>query len=797
VLVSQVIATDIANDFTPSVATTDDLLSPIVNPAALGFGNSRGMGFLNVWDKEKLQNHYWYIANLEGLSYVYENIDDKINTHTFAMGSELTGAYKIPNLYGGTSYKWINNKTNEGAFKSGLMYRPLDFSSIGFVWNNPYQQAPNYQFGIGVRPLAFVPQIKDHRMELSVDYDYSKDTDGKYALSKPILGAGLEIIDGIKIKGNYNLETETSSLNFSLSAKKMQLGSLINTADDSYNLAYYFVSDKNFLPFAGVEPKKWYALPTKSQVVTYKAPQYSFGPFKIFDDKQISVEEIINNIKQAASDPAISGIVFVNKNFLASMALKQEIIAEIKQFKSTGKKVVFYYDNMSNGDYVFAAAIADKIYLNPQGSIDLKGIAVNSPYVKDALDKLGIEVMNFRSHAYKTAGNMFSESEMTKEERAEYEMILSSLYSQMCDMIKDGRGDKLAKSVTQTIDEGPYYDAQEALKAGLVDELVYESEFNALLKKDFKTASVAKTLDSYQNYDWSHAKKSKIAIIYAQGNIVMGKGDAGKKIAHATTVEMIRKARKNPEIKGIILRVDSGGGSAQASDIIHREIELAKKENKKPIVVSMTGVAGSGGYYISCNSDYIYADPATITGSIGVIGIAFNAEELFDKIHVNWSTVKKGKNSDFGNFSRKWTNDEKDIMQRLIASSYSDFVSKVAKGRNREFAQIDSVAQGKIWTGTQAKEIGLIDDLGGLKEAIAKVKQLANINHDVELVNFSKSGNSVELSVGLSAQALLFPSIYQNPVVSKYIQLYDNWQAYGTEKTLFLSEMDLEQLTNN
>jgi protease-4 len=211
----------------------------------------------------------------------------------------------------------------------------------------------------------------------------------------------------------------------------------------------------------------------------------------------------------------------------------------------------------------------------------------------------------------------------------------------------------------------------------------------------------------------------------------------------------------------------------------------------------MTGVAGSGGYYISCNSDYIYADPATITGSIGVIGIAFNAEELFDKIHVNWSTVKKGKNSDFGNFSRKWTNDEKDIMQRLIASSYSDFVSKVAKGRNREFAQIDSVAQGKIWTGTQAKEIGLIDDLGGLKEAIAKVKQLANINHDVELVNFSKSGNSVELSVGLSAQALLFPSIYQNPVVSKYIQLYDNWQAYGTEKTLFLSEMDLEQLTNN
>ena len=779
-----------------SVTTIDNMLSPVVNPAAQGFGNSEGLGFMQLWDEKKWQDHYWLFANSEGLSYIYEKISDRINTHTFATGGELTGPYMIPNLYAGTSYKWTNDKYKKGGFRSGLLYRPYSYSSFGFTWDNGYKEEPAYQFGIGFRPFAIMPVLKEHRLELSADFNYIKNSDGIYESLQPVIGVNTELINGIKIGGTYNLEDESAMLNFSLSHKTAQVGAISHTSDNNnYGMGYVFMPDNSFLPFAGLKCKQWYTLPIKQQVVTYKAPKYKFGPFCIFDDKQTAVEDVLDSIKKAKDDPNISGIVFINKNFAASMALKQEIVAELKAFKSSGKKVVFYFDNVSNGDYIFAASIADKIYLNPQGSIDLKGIAISSPYLKGILGKLGIDVMNFRSHPYKTAGNMFSESEMSPEERAEYEQILNSLYGQMCSMIQDGRGTKISKPVADIIDAGPYYLADDALKAGLVDELVYETQFKDSLKKDYKSNAITAELADYQTYSWAHNKKSKIAIIYAQGNIVMGKGEAGQKIAHATTVDIIKKARKNKDYKGIILRVDSGGGSAQASDIIHKELELAKTENKKIIVVSMGGVAGSGGYYISCNANHIIADPATITGSIGVIGLAFNADKMFKKIYVNWSTVKKGKHSDFGSISRPWTDDEKALMQRLIGVSYKDFVQKVANGRKKDYAIIDSIAMGKIWTGEQALKNGLVDELGGLKEAVAKMKELAKIKGDIELVNVSKNEDNIELNLGMDSLTSTFPVFGALKSFEEYVQIYDKWREFDSENTLYLSPLDLEQLS--
>jgi protease-4 len=779
-----------------SVATIDNMLSPVINPAALGFGNSEGFGFMQLWDNKKWQDRYWIFANTEGLSYIYEKTDDRVNTHTIVTGSELTGPYILPNLYGGTAYKWTNNHVKKGGFRSGVMYRPYDYTSFGFSWDNAYRESPVYQFGIGYRPFAQFPALKEHRLELSVDFDYSKNPDGLYEIWQPLIGVNTELMDGVKLGGSYNLENESAMLNFSLSHKNAQVGALSHSKDNNnYGMGYVFLSDNAFLPIAGMKTRQWYTLPIKQQVVTYRASKYSFGPFSVFDDRQTSIESVLAKIKDAAKDPNVSGIVFINKNFAASMALKQEIITEIKLFKATGKKVVFYYDNIGNSDYIFAASIADKIYLNPQGSIDLKGIAINSPYIKDALGKLGIEVMNFRSHPYKTAGNMFSESEMTAQERAEYEQILNSLYAQMCNMIQEGRGKKLSKSVTDVIDSGPYYLAEDALKAGLVDELVYQTQFSERLKKDFKFSGTTAELQDYQTYSWSHNKKTKVAIIYAQGNIVMGKGAVGQKIAQETTVDIIRKARKNDEYKGIILRIDSGGGSAQASGIIHKELELAKTENKKKIVVSMSGVAGSGGYYIACNADYILADPATITGSIGVIGLTFDAERMFKKLYVNWSTVKKGKRSDFGSITRKWTDDEKDIMQKLIAASYQEFVQKVASGRKKGYAEIDSIAMGKIWTGEQALQNGLIDELGGLKEAAVKMKELIKIKGDVELVNVCADKKTLDLTVDMGSLASLFPVVGALKSFEEYVQVYEKWREYGSENTLYVSPLDLEQIS--
>ncbi len=779
-----------------SLSTSDNMMAPILNPAALGVGNSDGLGWMQLWDENKWKDHYLLFLNQEGVSYTYEKITDRINTHMLSTGGELTGPYMIPNLYTGTSYKWTNNKYKKGGFRSGVLYRPADFASLAFTWDNGYKAVPSYQIGLGYRPFAQIPIIKQHRFELTADFVYSKNSLNDYELYQPTIGASAELLDGLKLGGSYNLENENLMLNFSLSHFNSQIGSIAHSSESNdYGMSYVFLSEKSFLPLAGLKSKQWYDLPVKQQVVTYKAPKYKVGPFKIFDDKQTSIESILDNIKKATKDPNVSGIVFINKNFSASMALKQEIIAELKIFKATGKQIVFYFDNVSNGDYIFAASVADKIYLNPMGTIDLKGIAINSPYIKDALEKLGIDVYNFRSHPYKTAGNMFSETEMTPEERAEYELILSSLYTQICDMIQEGRGAKLSKPIASIIDEGPYYIADDALKAGLVDELVYEAQFKEKMKKEFKSNTIIKNLPEYQTYTWSHNKKTKVAIIYAQGNIVMGKGEVGQKIAHATTVDIIRKARKNPEYKGIILRVDSGGGSAQASDIIHQELQLAKTENKKLVIVSMSGVAGSGGYYISCNADHIVADPATITGSIGVIGLAFNAENMFRKLHVNWSTVKKGSHSDFGSLSRKWTDDEKSIMQKMINTTYHDFVQKVATGRKKDYAVIDAIAMGKIWTGEQAIKNGLIDELGGLKEATAKMKELAKIKGDVELVQVTEGDKSMEISVSMGSLSLAIPGMSILKSVEDYVRIYDEWSEFGSEKTLYFSPVDLDAIS--
>jgi protease-4 len=785
-----------------SVSTTDNFMAPLVNPAGLGYGNAQGIGWMHLYEHEKFRDHYWLVLNMQGLSYIYEKNEILVgnkwrdqSVHTLATGSETFTAFKFPNLYTGLSYQWKNDDFNEGSFKSGVLYRPLNVASIGFTWDNPYKDSPAYQFGLGLRPLALIDKKLAPKVEFCADLKYAKQ-DGDYKSFKPTLGINTQIINGIMLNANYDMESETSMLSIALGAKSSMTGTdYHNDGDNSYELDYIFAGEKDFLPACNKSNRKWYTPSISQNVVTYKAPSFEIGPFQIFDNKQTSVEELLKSIAKAKTDPAVAGLLFENKNFAASLALKQELINAIKDFKTTGKPVIFYYDNMSNGDCIFASAVADKIYLNPMGSVDLKGIAVNSPYLKGTLNALGIDIYNFRSHKTKTAGNMLSEDEMIPEERAMYESLIGDLYNQMCSLMETGRGSKLTKDIRTTIDEGPYYLADNALQAGLVDGLIYESQLMDTLKQDYKVKCKSSQLADYLTTDWAHAKKSKIAVIYAQGNIVMGKGVAGKIIAEETTVDIIRKVRKNPEYKGIILRIDSGGGSAQASDIIWHEIELAKSENKKPVVVTMAGVAGSGGYYIACNANHIIADPATITGSIGVIGLTFNMDRLFKKIKVNWGTVKMGRHSDFGTINRPWTDEEKEIFTGLIARSYHDFVSKVAKGRQMDFEAVDAIAQGKVWTGVQGKELGLVDELGGMKEAVAKVKELAKITNDIELVNASLSE---KFGVGMEMQPMMsmlpFSAVIRE--AGDYLSLYDRWLQYKSEKVLFTSPYDLEAIAN-
>jgi len=786
------------------IANIDNMFIPVSNPALLATGHANGLGWAHQFDDEKLRNQYWLFLNSDGLSYVYEYSKDdatgrSANQHLLAWGNELLPAHILPNLYGGLNYSWKNNKFSEGQFRSGFAYRPHASASLAFTWDNPYKASPYYRFGAAIRPLAFVPSVADHRLELSADMNYAKDG-SDYKFQKPVLGLNTQLLNGVNIGATYNLETETVFANFSLGFGNTELGTLsgIDTKNDndSFFIPYIHLPEKAFAPFLGITGKNWYDMKLNQEIVSYRAPKYSLGPFKIFDKNQKSVEQVIEEIGKAKTDPTVQGIMLYNPSFSTSYALMQELIGALQEFKSTGKKISVYYNNISNGGYVFASAVADKIYLNPMGGVDLRGISITSPYFRELLDTLGIDVLNFRSHKYKNAGNMFSETEMTAAEREVYDSLLQSIYGQMVAMIESGRGSVFKKPVEELIDDGPYFLAVDALNAGLVDELIYEDEVMDRLKAEFKIGNSKKQMEDYRDYAWSKPKENQIAVIYASGSIVMGKGTPGTKIAHETTAKMIRAARKNKDYKGIILRVDSGGGSAQASDIILRELELARTENKKPVVVSMAGVAASGGYYIACKADRIIADPATLTGSIGVIGLTFNTERLFNKIRVNWSTVKKGRNADFGSLYRSWSDEEIRRVEESIEAIYDDFVNKVDAGRpNLSLEQVHEYAQGRVWTGEQAYAIGLIDDLGGLDKALEHMRDLTGIKGKLSLVNATiTKDRSVTLGIPLGMGSVSPALELYNAATADYQKLYELWRDFHNEQVLMLSPLNFADL---
>lgn len=774
-----------------SIANIDDVFTPYVNPSLLGSSFAQGIGFGISSDEEDSYRQHWLFLAPGDLAYTYENRND-VSYHSLSSGSPLGEGAIFKNIYVGTRYSWKNASFGKGWWRSGVTLRPHNSLSLAMVWDNPYKQAPLYRFGAAIRPLEFMKPNWGHRLELSADINYNRDpldANAKREFKNPLLGIATEVVDGLKINAAYDLDSKNAMLGFSLRFGKVNLGDIIYKPDkgDMQFIDYAQFGNLDYKPFLGITPRKWHDMKLEGSVVSYKTPTFSFGPFTVFDSGVRSVEEVIGQIEQAANEPGVEGILLINPSFSTSLALMQELMRAFADFKSTGKHIACYYDNLSNAGYVFAASIADKIWLNPMGILDLKGLALQSPYFGDLLNEMGIEVLNFRSHKYKNAGNIFSESSMTQAEREVYDSILQSYLDEFIAQISKGRAGKIAGSVEAAINEGPYFNAQDALAKGLVDGLVYQDELPELLKDEFGFRRQSKQLANYHDYSWHKAPAKKIAVIYAQGNIVMGKGKPGKTIAAETTVDLIRKARNNPQYKGIILRVDSGGGSAQASDIILRELVKAQTENKKPVVVSMAGAAASGGYYIACKADKIVAEASTLTGSIGVIGLAFNAERMFNKIRINWSTVKKGDNSDFPSLFRQWSDAEKKRMTDMIELVYDDFVGKVADGRpNLSLNQVHEYAQGRVWSGKQAYDLGLVDDLGGMDKAVEHMRQLTGIKGEIELVDATSKENTIDINMKpISLTKAFLPEMVLE-IEDSYRQVYELWKQYEGQNALLL-----------
>jgi len=472
-------------------------------------------------------------------------------------------------------------------------------------------------------------------------------------------------------------------------------------------------------------------VPAPTNSVLYLSMDYNItektesNPFSDLDlpfgvaTNEIGLNDILAKIEAAKTDNNIKGI-FINPSIVGTgFATLKAIRDALVDFKTSDKFIVAYSDGYSQKAY-YLASVADKIYLNPQGSLDFRGLSSSTMFMKDALDKLGVDMQVIKVGTYKSAVEPFMLNSMSEANKEQVTSYLNSIYTAFLEDLSTGR--KISKdSLRQIADAYAVRNADDALKYKFIDAKMYKDELITEIKKrleikekdDISIVSITK----YGGKKAEAKGTDEIAVLYAYGDIVDGEGEIGE-IGGDRISRELRKLRQDDKVKAIVLRVNSGGGSALASDIIWREVELTKKV--KPIVVSMGDYAASGGYYIAAAADSIFAEKTTLTGSIGVFGLIPNAKNLLNnKLGIKFEEVKTAKYANLmGSMDKPLTEEERAIIQVEVNKIYGTFMDRVAKGRNITVAQVDSIGQGRVWTGDQALEIGLVDKIGNLNAAI-------------------------------------------------------------------------------
>jgi protease-4 len=461
-----------------------------------------------------------------------------------------------------------------------------------------------------------------------------------------------------------------------------------------------------------------------------------------------TVQSVVNSLRKAKVDPRIRGVILKPAGPQLLWGKAQEIRDAVIDYQASDKPIVAFLEYGGTQEYYLASA-ADKVFLVPGSPLDLVGVASYEMFVRGALDKIGASADMLHAGDFKTAANFYTETTMTPAHREMAESLNRDLYEQIIDGVAEGRG--LAKAeVRRLVDEGPFLPA-DALEAGLVDGLVYADEVKQ--QSPFDEVNWREVADrDYREIGLESVglnRGRRIALIYAVGTINSGSGGVdlmgGEVLGSDTLVQAIRAARDDDSVRAIVLRIDSPGGSAVASDVIWREVLLAKDE--KPVIASMSDLGASGGYYIAMGADAIVAQPATLTGSIGVVAGKIATGGTYEKAGITVEPVSSGRFSEIYSPIRPFSDDERVKMQEHIDAIYEQFVSKAAEGRGTTRDAIHEVAQGRVWTGRQAKAHGLIDELGGLSRAIALAKERVGIDADdeVELVVYPKPKSLFEV----------------------------------------------------
>ena len=455
---------------------------------------------------------------------------------------------------------------------------------------------------------------------------------------------------------------------------------------------------------------------------------FTGSSFKTTDNT--GMNDILNNIKAAAIDPNISGIFLELSSIGTSTANIEEIRDQLIDFKQSGKFVISYSEAYEQSAY-YLASVSDKIYMLPDGILDIHGMASQNIFYKNLFEKLDIEMQIIRpeNNKFKSAVEPYFLDKMSDANREQTSVLLQSMWDQICLDISESRNISVETINKFADDLTLMFDSKLALENNFIDGLIYRDELIERLKQ---LSNSGDKINLIKNAQYANVRpdvyfgSDKIAVIYASGQIFDGEGD-DTSIGSEPLSKAIRAARNDKKVKAIVMRVNSPGGSAVASEVIRREVELAAKD--KPFIVSMGNYAASGGYWISSSSDYIFADPNTLTGSIGVFGTMPNLKGfLNDKIGLTFDEVKTNENSDFGSLTKPMTPYQLAMMQKHVTSTYNDFITLVADTRNLSKTFVDSIGQGRVWSGRDALKIGLVDELGGMESAIAYAAEQANLS---------------------------------------------------------------------